>query len=329
MTGKLTENLNDRNRHLQDLPIMGIKEFRSQLLSEINAVLEHYSVPGAGCPERLCQAIRYNLLGAGKRLRPLLTLLACELCGGERKKALTAAAAVEMVHAYSLIHDDLPAMDNDSLRRGRPTTHVVFDEATAILTGDALLTLAFELLSGTIKDEKVSLLCCRILARAAGSRGMVGGQEDDTSYPQGIDLSNCVTQEQRNSALTDHLVMIHQRKTGALILAALRMGATIARADFQQIMALDEFGSVFGLAFQITDDILDATADPMLLGKSIGKDEKEGKLTYVSLLGLEKSRQLAHDYADQAIDALRPFDKKCLAGQLLIDITSSICSRIK
>lgn len=305
------------------------KEYRKALLSEIEAVLEHYSVPGSGCPERLCQAIRYNLLGAGKRLRPLLTLLACELCGGERKKALTAAAAVEMVHVYSLIHDDLPAMDNDSLRRGRPTTHVVFDEATAVLTGDALLTLAFELLSGTIKNEKTSLLCCRILSRAAGSRGMVGGQADDTSYPEGFYLSDHISEEEKKIVLADHLAMIHQRKTGALILAALRMGATIAQADFQQIMALDEFGSVFGLAFQITDDILDATADPDLLGKSVGKDEEEGKLTYVSLWGLDKSRQMARDCVNQAIDALRPFDQESPAAKLLIDITNSLCSRKK
>jgi geranylgeranyl diphosphate synthase type II len=250
--------------------------------------------PAAACPAQLAAAMRYSVLGGGKRLRPVLCLLAAEACGAEAEAALPAACAVEMVHTYSLIHDDLPAMDDDDLRRGRPTCHKAFDEATAILAGDALLTLAFEILATQIRSTRAAIGCVRALAEAAGAAGMVGGQMAD------------LLAEGRSDGTPLALEAIHRRKTGALLRAALRMGAIIAGADARRRAALDSYGRAVGLAFQIVDDLLDVQGDEAKLGKRVRKDFGLGKWTYPGFLGIEESRQRARQLADEAIAALAP-----------------------
>jgi geranylgeranyl diphosphate synthase type II len=250
--------------------------------------------PAAACPAQLAAAMRYSVLGGGKRLRPVLCLMAAEACGAEAQAALPAACAVEMVHTYSLIHDDLPAMDDDDLRRGRPTCHKAFDEATAILAGDALLTLAFEILATQIRSTRAAIGCVRALAEAAGAAGMVGGQMAD------------LLAEGRSDGTPLELEAIHRRKTGALLRAALRMGAIIAGADARRRAALDSYGRAVGLAFQIVDDLLDVQGDEAKLGKRVRKDFGLGKWTYPGFLGIEESRQRARQLADEAIAALAP-----------------------
>jgi geranylgeranyl diphosphate synthase, type II len=250
--------------------------------------------PAAACPAQLAAAMRYSVLGGGKRLRPVLCLMAAEACGAEAEAALPAACAVELVHTYSLIHDDLPAMDDDDLRRGRPTCHKAFDEATAILAGDALLTLAFEILATQIRSTRAAIGCVRALAEAAGAAGMVGGQMAD------------LLAEGRSDGTPLALEAIHRRKTGALLRAALRMGTIIAGADARHRAALDSYGRAVGLAFQIVDDLLDVQGDEAKLGKRVGKDFGLGKWTYPGFLGIEESRQRARQLADEAIAALAP-----------------------
>ena len=236
-----------------------------------------------GGPAELVQAMRYAVLGGGKRLRPLLVLAACEALRGHDAAALRAACAVELIHAYSLVHDDLPCMDNDVLRRGKPTVHVVFGEAMALLAGDALQALAFELLTPDACDAvpvATQAHFCRLLARAAGSGGMAGGQA--------IDLASvgCALSEQQ---LRD----MHALKTGALLQGSVLMGAACGAPTAAQWRALQDFGAAIGVAFQVVDDILDVTADSTTLGKTAGKDAAADKPTYVSVLGLEPSRAFA------------------------------------
>src|SRR5437764_4174557 len=239
----------------------------------------------------------YSLLGPGKRLRPALVLLACEAAGGSPDAALPAAAAVEMVHTYSLIHDDLPAMDDDDVRRGRPTCHKQFGEALAILAGDALLTGAFQTLTEHYSPA-VATACVRELAVGAGAAGMVGGQTDDWLW-----------ERQPSGSLAD-LESIHARKTGALITKCLRIGAMVAQPqnaggpDPSRLAALDRYGREFGLAFQITDDLLDVEGDLSETGKKVGKDAARGKLTYPGLLGVAESRRRAAAAIRSAIDAV-------------------------
>jgi len=250
-----------------------------------------------GCPDRLMEAMRYSALAPGKRLRPMLTLMAAEACGGTIEGAIHAACAVEMIHAYSLIHDDLPPMDDDDLRRGLPTCHKQFDEATAILAGDGLLTLAFEVLSTQNQPTDVVARCCAVLARAAGIVGMVGGQADDMAGGlQGDDLGR--------------IESIHARKTGALICASLELGAICAGAGSEQIDALATYGRRLGLAFQVTDDLLDVRGDTAAVGKRVGKDAEQGKATYPALLGVEASICRAEELIEEACDALRPLGVK-------------------
>lgn len=243
---------------------------------------------------RLTQAMRYSLLAPGKRIRPILVLLSCEATGGQRAQALPAAAAIEMVHAYSLIHDDLPAMDNDDLRRGRPTCHKAFDEATAILAGNALLTLAFKILGHTYPDTSK---CAVELADAAGHLGMVGGQMDD------------ILQEGQTGGTLQQLRSIHERKTGALITASCRIGALIGQAgssDSTSQTCLTQYAEQLGLAFQIVDDLLDVQSDAGTMGKNTQKDAAKGKLTYPGLLGIEGAKEelkLAHE---RGLEALKP-----------------------
>ena len=263
------------------------------------------------CPAELGEAIRYSLLAPGKRLRPRLVLLAATACSGESEAAMPAACAVEMIHAYSLIHDDLPAMDDDDLRRGRPTCHKKFGEATAILAGDALQALAFETLARDIRPAKTAARCCQELAQAAGACLLVGGQAADLAG----DFS---------MAGLDELAAIHRRKTGALLLVSLRLGGIVADASGEQMAALDTYGSNLGLAFQITDDLLDVSGDEAAVGKRLGKDVGRGKLTYPALLGVEESRQRAGQLIDEGCAALTIFDE---SADALRDLACAILER--
>lgn len=236
--------------------------------------------------------MNYSVSGGGKRLRPLLVLLAADACEGAVDAALPAASAVELIHNYSLIHDDLPAMDDDEFRRGRLTCHRRFDEATAILAGDALLTLAFEVLA-ELKPPVVAVRCTRELARAAGLAGMVGGQVDDIYAGVG-------------PGTLEWLESLHSRKTGALLTVSLRLGGITASASDEQLAALTEFGGRLGLAFQITDDLLDVLGSAEATGKGVQKDRGAGKLTYPGLLGIEESKRRARKLIDEAKDCLRP-----------------------
>lgn len=235
-----------------------------------------------GCPARLGDAIRYALLAPGKRLRPALVMMAAEACGGQIDAARPAAVAVEMIHAYSLIHDDLPAMDDDDLRRGRPTTHIEFGEATAILAGDALQAEAFSHLYRSTANPAEAARLIGELAIAAGACGLVGGQEDDLAA-ESIGIEDFPSP--RDARL--HLESIHRRKTGALFVACARMGAISAGANQESVEALGRYAELFGLAFQITDDVLDFTATDEQLGKRTQKDAGRGKFTFPDLMAAE------------------------------------------
>ena len=257
------------------------------------------SVPAATTkPSTIHRAMRYSLLSGGKRLRPLLCCAASEACGGTARVALPAACAVEMVHAYSLIHDDLPCMDNDALRRGKPTSHIVFGEGMAVLAGDALLTEAFAVLAKSEPRKRYTAAdFVAELARAAGSRGLIAGQVADLEA-EGTKPSEPA------------LYFIHAAKTGMLLRASLKLGGMSAGAATAQIAALDRFGFALGLAFQIQDDILDATQSAKKLGKTAGKDAASGKMTFPALYGLEKSRALAEQWTAEAVVSLKPFGSR-------------------
>lgn len=260
-------------------------------LAHVEQALELW-VP-ADAPVGLGEAMRYAVLGGGKRLRPLLALAACESVMGNAHAALRAACAVELLHAYSLVHDDMPCMDNDVLRRGKPTVHVKFGQATALLAGDALQALAFELLTpldGSVPEVMQAKLCA-LLARAAGAVGMAGGQA--------IDLASV------GKALDEaQLKKMHELKTGVLLQASVMMGAACGAASPQQTKALSLYGQAIGLAFQVVDDMLDVTADSTTLGKTAGKDAQAGKPTYVSILGMDRSKEYALQLYAQANEAL-------------------------
>ncbi len=250
-------------------------------------------------PERLLLAMRHGTLNGGKRLRPLLLRQAASIFSVKPKKTIIAGMAVEMVHSYSLIHDDLPSMDNDDLRRGKTTVHKEFDEATAILAGDNLLTLAFEILSlkQCSKNAKIRLKLIKELAIGAGAGGMVGGQM--------LDLQS------ENKILDDEEInKIQIMKTAALIIAAIRMGAIIGRADKEEINILTKYGALAGKAFQLADDILDETATREQLGKTTKKDAKSGKATLVAKIGVKKAKQKLAEIINDAIKSLEPFGKK-------------------
>jgi len=261
-------------------------------LDRVERALSEWVV--ADAPAGLGAAMRYAVLDGGKRLRPLLVLAASEAVDGNREAALRAACAVELVHAYSLVHDDMPCMDNDVLRRGKPTVHVKYGEAQALLAGDALQALAFELLApdGAAVPAAMQAALCRLLARSAGHAGMAGGQA--------IDLANV------GRTLTEaQLREMHVRKTGALLQASVLMGAACGVANATAEPALAAYGEAVGLAFQVVDDILDVTADSATLGKTAGKDAAQDKPTYVALLGLERSAVFAQELLAQALAALQ------------------------
>ncbi|MDP2250897.1 MAG: polyprenyl synthetase family protein [Hydrogenophaga sp.] len=248
----------------------------------------------SNAPAGLGDAMRYAVLDGGKRLRPLLALATCEAVGGHAAAAMRAACAVELIHAYSLVHDDMPCMDNDVLRRGKPTVHVQFGEAQALLAGDALQALAFELLvpdDGSV-EPAMSARLCRLLALAAGAGGMAGGQAIDLASV-GVALDQPA------------LELMHRHKTGALLQASVMMGAATGRVSLDTEARLAEYGACVGLAFQVVDDILDVTADSATLGKTAGKDAAADKPTFVSLMGLASAQTYADRVLDQAHEALR------------------------
>jgi geranylgeranyl diphosphate synthase, type II len=272
-----------------------LDSLRSQVNRRLDAYLRQL---GPDCPERLRESMAYSLLAGGKRLRPLLTLLACEAAGGETAAAMPAACAIEMVHTYSLIHDDLPAMDDDDLRRGRPTCHIKFGEGHAILAGDALLTLAFEIVARDLPSPAIAAACCLDLAAAAGAAGMVAGQVAD------LEAEDC------GVSSLEQLEAIHRRKTGRLLCCALTMGGRIGGADTDSIANLEQYGTNVGLAFQITDDLLDILGEQAKMGKGVRKDAGHGKLTYPALVGVDQSRELARGLIEQACCAITGFGER-------------------
>jgi len=273
------------------------QSWASQRQAAIETFLDK-RLPAVDCvPVRLHQAMRYSVLGGGKRVRPLLAFAAGELSQADDRRVSVVAAAVELIHAYSLVHDDMPCMDNDVLRRGKPTCHIEFDEATALLTGDSLQTLAFELLAETqLSDEaNIQLAMIKQLATASGSRGMAGGQA--------FDLDNV------GKMLTlPELEFMHIHKTGALIRAAVMLGARCSnRLTDSQLERLDHFAKCVGLAFQVVDDLLDAEATTATLGKTAGKDAENNKPTYVSIMGIREARELAEKLQQDADRVLNEF----------------------
>lgn len=266
------------------------QSWMSERLARVEAALDTWV--GVGAPASLGEAMRYAVQGGGKRLRPLLVLAACEVVGGDEDAALRAACAVELIHAYSLVHDDMPCMDNDVLRRGKPTVHVAYGEAQALLAGDALQALAFELLTpGDGVPPATQAVLCRLLARAAGSAGMAGGQAIDLASV-GVKLNE------------EQLRHMHRLKTGALLKASVQMGAACGEPHDAARQSLANYGAAIGLAFQVVDDILDVTSDAATLGKTAGKDAAHDKPTYVSVLGLDRAREHARQLHAQALRAL-------------------------
>jgi len=265
-----------------------LKGFLKDAAARTDAYLKAYLELLRESPEKLTESIAYSLFGPGKRIRPALVLLCNHAVGGtDVETALAPAAAIEMIHCFSLIHDDLPAMDNDDLRRGRPTNHKVYGDALAILAGDGLNTMAFEVIARKVADPRLAISLVKELAFATGAEGMIGGQVLDTCHPN----------EAKAGSAGDlpKLQQIHRMKTGALIRCACRMGALCANVNAATLEAIDTYGRAIGLAFQIVDDILDVTATEEQMGKKTGKDAAIGKLTYPALVGLEKSRQYLAD----------------------------------
>ncbi|WP_027896623.1 (2E,6E)-farnesyl diphosphate synthase [Zestomonas thermotolerans] len=275
-----------------------IASYQKRCQQRVDAALERLFQPPRPELERLYQAMRYSVMNGGKRVRPLLVYAACEALGGQDARADGAACAVELIHAYSLVHDDLPAMDDDDLRRGQPTTHRAFDEACAILAGDGLQSLAFEVLADPERnphDAETRLAMLSSLSRAAGPSGMVGGQA--------IDLDSVGHRLDQQALET-----MHRHKTGALIEASVRLGALASgHADDYQLKALHAYAQAIGLAFQVQDDILDVESDTATLGKTQGKDQAHDKPTYPALLGLDAAKAYALELRDQALHALRSF----------------------
>ena len=264
--------------------------------------------------------MRHALLGPGKRLRPALVLEASRTCGGTWEQAAPAALAVEIIHAYSLVHDDLPAMDDDDLRRGRPTCHRAFDEATAILCGDALQPLAFQVLASGMPPQVVPE-ACHVLAHAAGAESLVGGQVDDLAAERGwiSDLSEQTPEQQ-----VQWMERIHRRKTGCLFLASLDLGCLAGGGDSQCRRDLEDYGKAFGLAFQIADDLLDAEGSESNMGKRVGKDAERGKLTFPTVIGKKLSRERAETLSEQAATALSGYGD---SAESLIALARWVVSR--
>lgn len=275
-----------------------LKHYLASRQAHIDQYLSELLSRETDVPKRLLDAMRYSLLAPGKRLRPALVFMAAQAAGCVEEQALPAAAAVEMIHTYSLIHDDLPAMDDDDLRRGLPTCHKKFDEATAILAGDGLLTLAFQVLAEHY-PARTAARCCLALAQGAGAAGMVGGQVEDLAWES--------SDQPRTLEALEH---IHAFKTGALFRACLKLGVFAAQGetgpDGRLLDRLDVYASSFGLVFQITDDLIDVEGNAADSGKRVGKDAARGKLTYPGLLGSAESRRRAQTLAEKALGAVSP-----------------------
>jgi farnesyl diphosphate synthase len=281
--------------------MIDFNDWARSVQTRTEAALDRYLPPSQIAPERLHQAMRYSVLGGGKRVRALLAHAAGELCGAKPETVDAAASAVELIHAYSLVHDDLPCMDGDDLRRGKPSCHKQFDDATALLVGDALQSLAFQVLGepGLLSDTATQLEMSHLLAVASGSRGMAGGQAIDLASV-GLELTQ------------SELEFMHIHKTGALIRVAALLGAHCGQQDGSRIAALDHYAKSVGLLFQVVDDILDSEADTATLGKTAGKDAAQNKPTYVTILGLERARQLARELHESALEQLAPFGDQAL-----------------
>jgi geranylgeranyl diphosphate synthase type II len=290
---------------------MDLRHYLASRQKRIDRALDRYLPKASRKPATLHKAMRYSLFAGGKRLRPILCLAAAEACGGKIKNALPLACALECIHTYSLVHDDLPSMDNDDFRRGRPTCHKVFGDGIAILAGDALLTIAFEIVSSVRPAPRYNMsILLREVAVAAGSQKLIAGQVADLEA------------EGRN-VKRDELRFIHENKTAAILKTSVRLGAMSANADAKKLRAITQFGHGLGLAFQVIDDILDLTQTSEILGKSAGKDVAAKKATYPAVIGLEKSRAEARRLTRQAHDALSIFRSgkaeplHCLANYLL------------
>ena len=295
----------------------GAVDLKTQLENKaksVNSALAYFLSLQPQIHNRIKDALYYTLEAPGKRLRGAMTLFCCELVsGGINDDALAAAAAIETVHTYSLIHDDLPAMDNDDFRRGRPSCHKKFDEATAILAGDALLTIAFEFLANQLEEPKKAISMIAELASAAGPAGMIAGQMADL-------------EAQCRPGSMELLEYIHVNKTAKMFRAACKMGAIAGNANPAQIKSLSEYGLKIGLGFQIADDILDVESSSQQLGKTVGKDAAQGKLTFPTLVGMEESRKRAADLANQAVAALGPLGPK---AEVLKNLAFALLERTK
>jgi geranylgeranyl diphosphate synthase type II len=277
-----------------------LNAYFAEKIERIDAALKSI-LKTSGRPDRLLEAMTYSLMAGGKRFRSVMCIAAAEAVGGNLEDVLPAACALEMVHTYSLIHDDLPAMDDDDLRRGQPTCHKAFDEATAVLAGDALLTLAFQTLSSVDADNEQQaakwLRVIQLISHAAGYCGMIQGQMLD------------IGSEGRQLSLNE-LQSMHRLKTGALIEVSLKCGAELVDVNSSQLQLLESYAQYIGLAFQVTDDILNVEGDPAIMGKAVGTDKLRQKSTYPSLLGLEESKMFAIKLIDDALQALGSFDQK-------------------
>jgi farnesyl diphosphate synthase len=291
------------------MSVLTFADWTRDVQADVESALDAFLPVADKVPQKLHEAMRYTTLGGGKRVRPLLAYAAGALFDADRAALARVASAVEMIHVYSLVHDDMPCMDDDALRRGKPTVHVAYDEATALLVGDTLQAQAFTVLAECETVPPARLLAMvRLLAQAAGSNGMCGGQA--------IDLASV------GLALTrDELERMHQLKTGAMLRVSVLLGAMAGRDLAQnEVEALDAYSSAIGLAFQVVDDVLDATADSATLGKTAGKDAADNKPTYVSILGLEPSRALAEQLRRDAHDALAPFGEQAQRLRELADL---------
>lgn len=277
----------------------GLKRYLAEGRSDVDRLLHSY-LPGPKCdPPLIHEAMRYSLFAGGKRIRPILCLAACESVGGQRALALPFAAAIELIHSYSLVHDDLPAMDDDDYRRGKLSSHKMFGESTAILTGDALLTAAFTMLaekglSTTLSPKKILRVILE-LGSASGSTGMVGGQLNDIKAQGQDDVS------------LELLKRIHTHKTGVLIRASVRIGGILGGAGPKKLSLLTAFGEKIGLAFQIVDDVLDVEGEAKKLGKSVGRDESKGRCTYPALMGLSRAKKEALILVEEALSGIKFF----------------------
>lgn len=289
-----------------------MKERLKEQIDFIDKYLDKYLAEKENPQNIIYKAMRYSVFAGGKRLRPILMLNVCKMCGGDVNEVIPFACALEMIHTYSLIHDDLPAMDNDDLRRGMPTSHIKFGEATAILAGDALLNRAFEVVSEYDGDNvKRAMKAINMLAASSGTEGMIGGQ--------------IVDMESEGKEITlDELRYLHLNKTGAIIRSACTIGALMGGGSEDEIEAVDEFAKNLGVAFQIQDDILDVTGSEEELGKPIGSDAEGNKNTYVRLVGLEKSRELSEEYSENAKKALDIFGER---AQFLKELTDYLINR--